>query len=469
MQAQTVAGGDSNASGSGSAPQPRTLRSNKHSNHDGAPHSPLEMPRAIGQGVGLRDGGEQVRAPPPTERRTVARLPKPKVARRDAVGTAPQPSSTSLGIPANLPEADRMLQGLATEALMDLRNTVQLAEEWPNDERSPDEIPPSDDSDAEEDVPLRQVVAAPLVPDRLPKPPKVAQPSDADEEKEVPLRQVVGATRGRPPKAKATARLRSGASPIAMRQSLHSPLASNLPRARAPSEVPLRERISTSSSASTSSGPSNRTPTMSLPRAPSEVPLRERIFKTSAAPASRHSTKTVSRSPSVSLPRAPSEVPLRERISSTSVAPASQTSTKPVSRSRPRARAESEVPLRESLSRTSTLPVSQSSTRPASRTCTPSAFRTSTTPLPRPIGTGVPKPTPPPGAISKRPLTVQPIIWAKVRCPTLYRAHIANLPAILQSRQEVCESFDWFRSYQGGVYFNNDIAKGYLLGGFHAR
>ncbi|KAI0762103.1 hypothetical protein BD413DRAFT_484945 [Trametes elegans] len=45
----------------------------------------------------------------------------------------------------------------------------------------------------------------------------------------------------------------------------------------------------------------------------------------------------------------------------------------------------------------------------------------------------------------KRPLSVQPMIWA-------------------QSRQEVCESFDWFRSYQGGVYFNNDMVKGYLLG-----
>ncbi|EIW63566.1 uncharacterized protein TRAVEDRAFT_161894 [Trametes versicolor FP-101664 SS1] len=47
----------------------------------------------------------------------------------------------------------------------------------------------------------------------------------------------------------------------------------------------------------------------------------------------------------------------------------------------------------------------------------------------------------------KRPLTNQPIIWA-------------------ESRQEVCESFDWFRSYQGGVYFNNDMVKGYLLSAF---
>ncbi|KAJ3811471.1 hypothetical protein F5876DRAFT_39534, partial [Lentinula aff. lateritia] len=37
------------------------------------------------------------------------------------------------------------------------------------------------------------------------------------------------------------------------------------------------------------------------------------------------------------------------------------------------------------------------------------------------------------------------------------------------SRQEVCESFDWFRSYQGGVYFANNITKGYLLSGFPAK
>ncbi|TCD66726.1 hypothetical protein EIP91_001019 [Steccherinum ochraceum] len=41
-------------------------------------------------------------------------------------------------------------------------------------------------------------------------------------------------------------------------------------------------------------------------------------------------------------------------------------------------------------------------------------------------------------------------------------------PIWAQSRQEVCESFDWFRSYQGGVYFVNDMVKGYLLGAFSA-
>ncbi|KAJ3778699.1 hypothetical protein FB446DRAFT_631376, partial [Lentinula raphanica] len=47
---------------------------------------------------------------------------------------------------------------------------------------------------------------------------------------------------------------------------------------------------------------------------------------------------------------------------------------------------------------------------------------------------------------------------------------VVNLPLIKrQSRQEVCESFAWFRSYQGGVYFSNNLAKGYLLSGYPAK
>ncbi|KAG0708360.1 hypothetical protein DFH29DRAFT_892124 [Suillus ampliporus] len=48
--------------------------------------------------------------------------------------------------------------------------------------------------------------------------------------------------------------------------------------------------------------------------------------------------------------------------------------------------------------------------------------------------------------LRKPPLPVMPAIWA-------------------ESRQEVCESFEHFRSYQGGVYSSKDIVKGYLLGG----
>ncbi|THV05004.1 hypothetical protein K435DRAFT_834976 [Dendrothele bispora CBS 962.96] len=42
-------------------------------------------------------------------------------------------------------------------------------------------------------------------------------------------------------------------------------------------------------------------------------------------------------------------------------------------------------------------------------------------------------------------------------------------PIWAQSRQEVCESLEWFRSYQGGVYFSNNIVKGYLLSAFPSQ
>ncbi|KAI1795659.1 hypothetical protein LXA43DRAFT_731491 [Ganoderma leucocontextum] len=68
--------------------------------------------------------------------------------------------------------------------------------------------------------------------------------------------------------------------------------------------------------------------------------------------------------------------------------------------------------------------------------------------IPNLVGSRVPRPIPP-SAHQKKPLTARPTIWAK-------------------SRQEVCESFDWFRSYQSGVYHANDIVKGYLLSAFSA-
>ncbi|KAJ7752927.1 hypothetical protein B0H16DRAFT_1545390 [Mycena metata] len=55
-----------------------------------------------------------------------------------------------------------------------------------------------------------------------------------------------------------------------------------------------------------------------------------------------------------------------------------------------------------------------------------------------------------PRIISKEPLKRLPPIWA-------------------QSRQEMCESFEWFRSYQGGVYQNDGTVKGYLMSGFPAQ
>lgn len=50
----------------------------------------------------------------------------------------------------------------------------------------------------------------------------------------------------------------------------------------------------------------------------------------------------------------------------------------------------------------------------------------------------------------RQPLPRYPPIWAR-------------------SRQEVCETWDWFRSYQGGVYFSQNEAKGYLLSAFSSK
>ncbi|KAI0318869.1 hypothetical protein OF83DRAFT_1113395 [Amylostereum chailletii] len=58
-----------------------------------------------------------------------------------------------------------------------------------------------------------------------------------------------------------------------------------------------------------------------------------------------------------------------------------------------------------------------------------------------------PSPTLPPPKKEALPKVLKPHVWA-------------------QSRQEVCESYDHFRSYQGGVYFNKDVARGYLLSAF---
>ncbi|KAF9793414.1 hypothetical protein BJ322DRAFT_996426 [Thelephora terrestris] len=44
----------------------------------------------------------------------------------------------------------------------------------------------------------------------------------------------------------------------------------------------------------------------------------------------------------------------------------------------------------------------------------------------------------------------------------------SNPPIWAQSRQELCETCDFFKSYQGGVYYSNGYAKGYLLSCFGA-
>ncbi|KAJ7352130.1 hypothetical protein DFH08DRAFT_858004 [Mycena albidolilacea] len=53
---------------------------------------------------------------------------------------------------------------------------------------------------------------------------------------------------------------------------------------------------------------------------------------------------------------------------------------------------------------------------------------------------------------------------------SLPKLPLKRLPPIwAQSRQEVCESFEWFRSYQGGVYRNHGTVKGYFLSAFSAQ
>ncbi|KAF9004804.1 hypothetical protein BDQ17DRAFT_1354723 [Cyathus striatus] len=59
---------------------------------------------------------------------------------------------------------------------------------------------------------------------------------------------------------------------------------------------------------------------------------------------------------------------------------------------------------------------------------------------------------------------------ADPRSPIVRKEPMFRLPPVwAESRQEVCESFEWFRSYQGGVYFSNNFAKGYLLSAFAAQ
>ena len=69
----------------------------------------------------------------------------------------------------------------------------------------------------------------------------------------------------------------------------------------------------------------------------------------------------------------------------------------------------------------------------------------------------------------KPPLGVNPPIWAQVRDNTLQYYKLSSTCISVQSRQEVCESFDWFRSYQGGVYFAHNTVKGYLLSAFSSK
>ena len=97
---------------------------------------------------------------PPAGRKTLE-LPRRKTTRRlqaERRISAPVPTQGTLGIPADLPEADRMVRDFATGALMELRNTVTAADEWQPDLELRD-APFDSDSDDDEDIPLSQVVS----------------------------------------------------------------------------------------------------------------------------------------------------------------------------------------------------------------------------------------------------------------------------------------------------------------------
>ena len=51
----------------------------------------------------------------------------------------------------------------------------------------------------------------------------------------------------------------------------------------------------------------------------------------------------------------------------------------------------------------------------------------------------------------------------------LVRTRIFFVTFFIQSRQELCESFEWFKSYQSGVYHRNGTVKGYLLSAYASR
>ncbi|KAJ7760653.1 hypothetical protein DFH07DRAFT_816306 [Mycena maculata] len=85
-----------------------------------------------------------------------------------------------------------------------------------------------------------------------------------------------------------------------------------------------------------------------------------------------------------------------------------------------------------------------------------------------------------PGELSENWLTLpvkdtaqsdeSPMLDLVSQSPCLPKPPLKCLPPIwAQSRQEVCESFEWFRSYQGGVYQNNRTVKGYFLSAFSAQ
>ncbi|KAF7317236.1 hypothetical protein HMN09_00458700 [Mycena chlorophos] len=71
------------------------------------------------------------------------------------------------------------------------------------------------------------------------------------------------------------------------------------------------------------------------------------------------------------------------------------------------------------------------------------------------------------GKMKEEPRICEPLPLLFVE-PERKQAMRTNPPIWGKSRQEICETLEYFQSYQGGVYFTGGLAKGYLLGGFGA-
>jgi hypothetical protein len=70
-----------------------------------------------------------------------------------------------------------------------------------------------------------------------------------------------------------------------------------------------------------------------------------------------------------------------------------------------------------------------------------------------------------PAADTRSPLKARPPVWAEVTDTFCFDPWWKLTSHILQSRQELCENLPYFRSYQGGVYFRDGRAHGYLMDG----
>ena len=121
-------------------------------------------------------------------------------------------------------------------------------------------------------------------------------------------------------------------------------------------------------------------------------------------------------------------------------------------------------------SHTSTTPILQEFRAPFSSSCahiplSRSAPGQNHDPLPEDLKELDDTPTVASPGFSRPTLSRNPPIWAQVSMSPGWATQIL---IDNQSRQELCESCHFFKSYQGGVYFSSGYAKGYLLSCFGA-